>query len=439
MRLPRVGLCWAAVAGLILVILGHSGSWISATLCERGSGSQGRPEQGENTPEGLSGKHLPELLKDLPLTVPSPRHAFTVARNGSRFSVETSLDSSLQGFIHDLLSRSQTVRAAMVVLNPGTGQILAIADSENGNGAGGGGLPLKAEYPAASLFKIVAAAAAIEARGFTPESTMSFRGRKYTLYRSQLKPEKGDSGVRMSLREAFSASINPIFGKIGIYALGKDLMEDYAQRFLFNQSIPFELPLEVSPVDVPADDFGLAEIASGFNKRTMISPVHAALLSAAVANKGVIMKPWLIRAVKDDHGRVVYRAEPSRLARPITEDTARKMRVLMHETVITGTCRKAFRPLHRKESFSDIELGAKTGTINDSLDQYRVDWVTAYAIPEGEDGSICISGLALHGEKVGIRVKDMVRAVIDNYFSSETAGKVGNGSDSRTQPADPDA
>ena len=68
------------------------------------------------------------------------------------------------------------------------------------------------------------------------------------------------------------------------------------------------------------------------------------------------------------------------------KETVDALQVLMAETVISGTGRKAFRPLRRKKLFKKIAMGAKTGTINDKLDQYKYDWITAYALPD--DGSL---------------------------------------------------
>jgi cell division protein FtsI/penicillin-binding protein 2 len=106
------------------------------------------------------------------------------------------------------------------------------------------------------------------------------------------------------------------------------------------------------------------------------------------------------------------------LARPIEEDTAQKLRTLMEDTVLQGTASKAFRPLRRKKVFRDIALGAKTGTINDSLDQYKYDWLTAYALPNHGDRGITITVLAIHGEKLGIRSKDLARYIINYHFTS---------------------
>jgi penicillin-binding protein A len=86
--------------------------------------------------------------------------------NGAALTVETSIVPALQQYASSLLDRSMTHAAAAVVLRPETGEILAMAQSRGENG--GDNLCLKADLPAASLFKIVAAAAAIEARGLSP-------------------------------------------------------------------------------------------------------------------------------------------------------------------------------------------------------------------------------------------------------------------------------
>jgi cell division protein FtsI/penicillin-binding protein 2 len=252
-----------------------------------------------------------------------------------------------------------------------------------------------------------------------PDTSLVFRGGKYALYRSQLRPEKKPSGVAISLTKAFSSSVNPVFGRLGIYHLGYSLVTEYADRFYFNRPIPFDLPLEVSPMEPPADDYALAEVASGFNKRTFISPLHAAMLAGTVANGGTLMGPRLVRKIEDGDGNIVYRSEPVGLSNPVSEETARKMKVLMDETVVTGTARTAFSRYLRRNGLKELELGAKTGSINDPFDQRRVDWVTAYAIPDsGEEEAICLSVLAVHGERLGIRAKDIARQIVENYFGS---------------------
>jgi len=208
------------------------------------------------------------------------------------FTALTTIDPELQATVFRFFEQSGTVKAAAAILNPLDGRILALAS--HGDDETSGSICLRAGFPAASLFKIVTSAAALEVAGFTPNKPVSFVGRKHTLYRKQLASGANRFSTTTTFREAFADSINPVFGKLGIYELGQETISQYAGKFLFNQTIPFDLPIEVSAVDVPEDPFGIAEITSGFNKRTLISPIHAALMTAAIANDGTMMRPWLV-------------------------------------------------------------------------------------------------------------------------------------------------
>ena len=88
----------------------------------------------------------------------------------------------------------------------------------------------------------------------------------------------------------------------------------------------------------------------------------------------------------------------------------------MEDTVLYGTARKTFRALRRKKAFKGIALGAKTGTINDRMDQYKYDWITIFAIPGSREKGISLAVLAVHGEKLGIRAKDIGRLILLRHF-----------------------
>jgi peptidoglycan glycosyltransferase len=385
--------------------------------------AQGKAE----APKSLCGGHMGSerfLKKDLSAFI-APLNLYSIAETENplhivneegKLTVELSLDMNLQKYILKLLRHSRTLQAAVIVLRPKNGQILAMTSYDRDGKTEN--LCLKADFPAASLFKIVSAAAAVEARGFTPEKTMAFKGMKHTLYKSQLNRDEGHYSTKTSFKRAFSGSVNPVFGKIGIYDLGKAFLSEYADKFHFNREIPFDLPLAASHVRIPEDDFGLAEVASGFNKKTLISPLHASLITAAIANYGMMVRPWLVWRIKDESGRVLYRARYTRLGKAVEEDTARLLRIFMKDTVLNGTCRKAFLPLSQKKSFQDIELGAKTGTINDPQDQYKYDWITTYALPKDRCEAVCVTVLAIHGKKLGIRASEMARYIIQHQYTS---------------------
>jgi cell division protein FtsI/penicillin-binding protein 2 len=277
-------------------------------------------------------------------------------------------------------------------------------------------LNLKADYPAASLFKIVSASAVLENKGFTPDTAVYFQGRRHTLYKSQLKQDKGRWATETTLRKAFALSNNSVFGKLGIFVLGQATLSEYAAKFAFNRPIPFDLPLAVSPAVVPADEFGLAEFASGFNKKTLISPLHATLLAAVAADQGSMPVPRLVDAVQDGDQKVLYHADPAVWIRPLTGHAAKGLTVLMQDAASYGTSRSAFRKLRRKKIFRDFGLGAKTGTINDRTDSLKYDWITAFAMMPDEKRVIAVGVLAVHGKMLGTRSTELARAIIDYYF-----------------------
>jgi cell division protein FtsI/penicillin-binding protein 2 len=162
----------------------------------------------------------------------------------------------------------------------------------------------------------------------------------------------------------------------------------------------------------------LAEIASGFNKKTLISPLHATLLATVAANNGNMPVPWLVETVQDEKDQVLYHADPAVLNRPLTSNAAKDLTVLMQDAASYGTSRSAFRKLRRKKIFKTFELGAKTGTINDHTDSFKYDWITAFALTADGNHGIAIGVLGVHGKILGTRSKELARAIIDYYFRS---------------------
>ncbi len=362
----------------------------------------------------LSRYELPALLDEFARDADLLSDVFVCEKNGVYYTIRTTIDTKLQRYIQQILKRSRTLQSAVVVLDATDGRVVAMVNRDsNGDRSN---FSLKAEYPAASLFKIVSAAAALENSGYTPDTPLYFRGRRHTLYKSQLKQKKDRWTVETSLRKAFALSNNSVFGKLGIYVLGQEVLTEYAEKFGFNRRIPFDLPLDVSRIEVPDDAFGLAEIASGFNKETVISPLHAALLASAAANKGKMPTPWLVDAIQDNDNRILYHADTNVLNQPVLGRAADDLTQLMQYSARSGTSRSVFRKLRRKKQFKRFELGAKTGTINDRLDRYKYDWITAYAkTPDGKRG-ITVGVLGVHGKILGTRSTELARAIIDFYF-----------------------
>jgi len=400
---------------IVLVAVVWARLWIPEPGTIAGQQPPAAPEKRlETPPPNISRDDLPGLLDEFTRDSAQLSDVLVCQKNGQQYTIRTTIDTKLQKYIQGLLKRSRTLQSAVVVLNPMDGRVIAMVNRDsNGSRAN---LSLKADYPAASLFKIVSAAAALENSGYTPDTALNFRGRRHTLYKSQLKQIKDRWTTKTTLRKAFALSNNSVFGKLGIYVLGQQVLTEYAEKFAFNRQIPFDLPLAVSHIAVPADEFGLAEIASGFNKKTVISPLHATLLAAAAANNGMMPTPWLVDTIQDEDDQVLYHADNTVLNRPVVGKAAEDLTFLMQYAARSGTSRSVFRKLRRKKRFKTFEIGAKTGTINDKLDRFKYDWITTFALAPGGNRGIAVGVLGVHGKILGTRSTEMARAIIDYYF-----------------------
>ncbi|MCF8111985.1 MAG: PbpA [Desulfobacteraceae bacterium] len=340
---------------------------------------------------------------------------------GIDYGFHTSLDPKLQKSIIAMMDRRWSRHIGIVVMDPQTGRILAMA-SYNRNEQGENPC-LSAAIPAASLFKIVSAAAAIETCGFDPDTKLSYNGRKYTLYRSQLEKKENKYTNHVTLEKAFAESVNPVFGKIGMHYLGKAILEKYAASFGFNRKIDFSLPLETSLAMVSDKSYNLAEIACGFNDTTLISPLHGAMLAAAIVNQGSMMKPFIIDRVSAKD-QLVYQNKTEAFDRPIAPETARKLRVLMNASVVRGTASGSFEGGKSRTILENFDVGGKTGSINNNPEQVRFDWFAGYAEHKKTSRKIAVSVLIAHEKYIGTRAPEYFRKIVYQYFLNniKTAG-----------------
>ena len=158
------------------------------------------------------------------------------------------------------------------------------------------GLALKALAPAASVFKLVTAAALLE-QGVSPGEEVCFHGGRHRLDPRLLADDPRRDRRCTTLESAFGRSTNVVFAKLAGRGLDALELRDAAARFLFNTPIPFPLALEPSTALIEEDPFQLANTAAGFGP-VRLTPLHAALLAAIVANGGVFVPPVLVDQVE---------------------------------------------------------------------------------------------------------------------------------------------
>jgi len=341
---------------------------------------------------------------------------FYITADDQQLCVDTSLDLNLQNYLYGKMNTAHARQIAMVVLEPDSGRVKTMVGYDKHDPALN--TCLDSDIPAASVFKIVTAAAAIDTFDFSPETVFLFNGAKHTLYKRQLLEKKNRYTNRITLSQSFAQSVNPVFGKLGTHHLGKENLEKYSRAFGFNQLFEFELPLGLSRFEVSDDPYHWAELACGFNRSTTISPLHGALMAATIANAGQLVEPTVIDRVTDAQGRVVYSHLAKKLDRIITPDTSAALERMMAATIRSGTCRKVFRGYRRDKVLSRLAIGGKSGSISNRTHDTRYDWFVGYAEEKAGTGKIAVAVLVGHEEYIGLRAAYYARLAIKRYFNA---------------------
>jgi cell division protein FtsI/penicillin-binding protein 2 len=410
------------VVGLVSITATGWGIWAGGA--SRASGFQ------KNIKEP---QHLPTWLKDqvaqaiqirpglLPSEVRAPAEGARglASDSGAALTIQYTLDPELQDTMERLYQQYRPDYGAFAAIDPDTGAVLSMVTHTNDPNIKEN-LALRATYPSASIFKVITAAAALSKGGYSPESIIPFTGANHTLYKSHVLRDEIHPrwARRMSLKEAFGRSVNTVFGRIGAHRLGAGPLREYADRFGFDQTLGGDFPLQVGHADIQADAWELAEAASGFTKGNTMSPVHGALIAAAVVNGGKLMEPYLISNVHQADGSPIYVAQPRVKRSAISPSTAEDLKDLMRATITHGTSRKSFRGF-AKGMFRSTEVGGKTGSLTGDNPRGKVDWFVGYADHRGK--KIAVAALTIHGKLWRVKSSWLARRSMETYIKSQFA------------------
>lgn len=362
-------------------------------------------------------------------TSDSLRETMSVGLFDNQYEVITTINVELQEKLERLYRRYNPLYAAFVAIDPNTGAILAMADhSEHGHE---GNLALKGSYPAASVFKVVTSAAALEVGDYEPETKIPFNGSQTSLFKRNLTYQTNRWTRYVNLGDALAKSINTIFGKVAIYGVGRDKLQSYADAFGFNQQVDFDMPLEVSSVIVPEDWFGIAESGSGYTKKQTLSPIQGALIGATIINDGVTPNPFLVQSLLDEDKEVVYDHPPTEMGRPISAETAQQLQTMMEKTILRGTARRHYRDYFRHPILSKVFIGAKTGSLTGNNPRGKYDWFVGFAKSRiNPNRKIAFASMIVNGKYWKVKSSYIARqAILHHFKESEPEISVSNSSD----------
>ncbi|WP_318214409.1 penicillin-binding transpeptidase domain-containing protein [Streptomyces sp. SCL15-6] len=267
-------------------------------------------------------------------------------------------------------------KGAVAAIEPSTGRILALASAPSydpqllsGNSSAAtrtwerlNGDPdkpmlnraVRRTYPPGSTFKVVTAAAALDAGLIADLDAPTRSPDPYTLPGTRTRLTNEGEGCRdASLREAFEWSCNTVFAKLGV-DVGVADMAATAEAFGFNDDglrVPFSVARSTFDTSVDRAQLGLSSIGQ-YNTRA--TPLQMAMVAAAVANDGQVRAPYLVERTVRAGGSLVATAGSRPARQAMRPSTARKLKELMTGVVEDGTGANAAIP--------GATVGGKTGT-----------------------------------------------------------------------------
>ena len=324
------------------------------------------------------------------------------------------IDPRLQDRLERTLATYRVPWGATVLLEPRTGRVLALAEHSRAE-PGRRGLALSAMAPAASIFKIVTAAALLE-NGASADGEVCWHGGKRRLDPRLLRDDPRRDRRCSSLTTAFGHSMNVVFAKLADRDLDPATLRAAAERFLFNVPIAFSRPVEVSTAEVPDEPFDAASTAAGFGD-VRLSPLHAALLAAIVANGGVYVPPVL---VEDAAGAA--NPDPPPPWRVVDEEVAARLGEMMRETVTSGTARRVFRRV--AAPLRGVRVAGKTGSLADASPFRDYSWFVGYA--PAENPQVAVATVIVNERLWHARAPTVAKEALEAFFATRGA-HVGGG------------
>jgi len=248
-------------------------------------------------------------------------------------------------------------------------------------------------YPPGSVFKIVTASAALEGKVVDEQSqipappVMDLPQTNVGLPNYDRKP-CGPNGAT-TLQHALEISCNTAFGYLGVQ-LGADALRSQAAKFGFGQTL--RIPTRVEPSTVPAQLSPPQAAQSAIGQYDVrVTPLQVAMVSAAIANHGVVMRPYLVRDVLGSNLESLETHQAVQLSVAVSDATASTLTRMLVSVVDNGTGRPA--------KIDGIAVAGKTGTAQQGNGQAPHAWFTSFA--PANDPKVAVAVVVEDGGNAG--------------------------------------
>ena len=313
-----------------------------------------------------------------------------VPGNDVRLTIDSRVQAAAEAALGDR-------RGACVAIDPATGAVLGYASNPGYDPAtiddaweqlsgDGTAAPLldragRSLYPPGSTFKIVTLAAAIEndvaslETTYTGPARLDIGGAPVTNY-------GGSAYGAIDLRKATASSVNTVFGQLA-RDIGADSLVGQCEEFGIGSRVPFDLPTVTSlmpdPTEMTVWETAWAGVGQPVGEHDspagpQVTPLQMALITAGIANDGIVMRPYLIDAITDRSGRIITSTTPRTWTTALDPTTAAAVTEAMVGVVRSGSGGRA--------AIQGVTVAGKTGTAEAGKSMETHAWFVAFAPAE---------------------------------------------------------
>lgn len=330
--------------------------------------------------KGVPGKIL--MLKDRAgRKIPTPYKPLQDAVSGK--SIYLTIDIELQRIVEYELKngveRANAESGSAIVLNPKTGEILAMAsfpsfDPNNPQFANSSNMRnriISDTYEPGSTFKLITAAIAIQEKIIAPNDKVNGHNGFVQFEDYSIRDENKLGYVKF--HEAFEQSSNIVFSNIA-YNIPANVLYKYIRDFNFGLNYGIGLHGEATgKTKNPAQLNAVARRFHGFGYGISVSSLQIANAYAAVANKGVLMKPIILKEIRNSDNKVLLVNEPLKIRNIISDKSSTILTKLLVDVVNKGTGKAAKIP--------GLNIAGKTGTAQQILDSSysKINYTASFA------------------------------------------------------------
>lgn len=394
-------------------------------LRERGgaSGDDASEELAKAKSNTYSKKVTPPPLTDVDLLkINASNEGATAPAHGGRVA-QLTVDPVLQRYAEKLMRAAELPEGAVVLTDVRTGRVLVYANHVLNGPARD--LCAEAKAPAASVFKLVTSAALVDHAQLTPETKQCYWGGEHKLEAKHLVDDPQKDKWCATLSDAVGRSLNTVIARLASKHLDRDKLSLTAKSLGFGRSMSFDVPVQDNEISLPEDDLGFARTAAGF-WNTTLSPIAGAQLAMTIANRGVVVKPYVVERVidaktdlKDPKAldkALLYRASQRQiLGRALRPETADAVAKMMVATVSDGTAYKAFHDNAGRPFLPNISVAGKTGTLTRQASDQFYTWFVGFAPSRSPE--VAVSVLAINSTTWRVKANTIARQVLQAYFA----------------------